>query len=333
MMKNRQVRLLAGILIGIDLFSIIYCLLFYPRVIKLVLFLACSTTFITFIFTYERYLQIQKLSTYLQTIYQNQEILDIRDNEEGELSILKNDIYKMTYTLKHQAQLLKKDKLYLAQALSNISHQLKTPITSMFLMNDLLKQENLDQKQKEIFLRTNSNQLHRIEWLVSSLLKLSKIDAEAVTFKKDTIVIETLLNEALQPLEILCELKNINILKEGDLNAVIIGDFSWLTEAFSNVLKNCVEHTLENKKIYIKVVSNPLHTSIVIQDEGTGIDQEDIPHLFERFYKGKNAKEDSVGIGLAMAKTIIQQNQGEITVTSVKDKGSCFTIRFFHTVV
>lgn len=284
-------------------------------------------------YTKQRYQDIKKLNSYLQQIYHHEEVMDIRDNEEGELSILKNDLYKMTFTLKEQAELLKKDKLYLADALSNISHQLKTPLTSMFVMNDLLKQEGLSVEKKELFLKTSTSQLERIEWLVSSLLKLSKIDADAIAFKEEEIIIETLLHSAIEPIAIPAELKRQKMVMKGDLDACVIGDFQWIREAILNVLKNCVEHTKEGGTITIEVIQNPIYVSIRIQDEGNGIAQEDLPHIFERFYKGKNRSSESVGIGLAMAKTILQQNQGEIQVLTTSEKGTLFQIRFFHTKV
>ncbi|WP_097014304.1 sensor histidine kinase [Anaerocolumna aminovalerica] len=299
--------------------------------ISIPFFIILLVTFV--MFTEKRYKKIKELSNYLAAVYSGQSAMDIRDNTEGELSILKSDIYKMTLMLSEQSELLKRDKQYLSDTLYNISHQLKTPLTSMFVMTDLLSDPNLPRDQHEVFLGNILNQLKRIEWLVSSLLKLSKIDAQAVTFKKETVAIEELLKKALAPLLITMELKSQQLMIEGNKSTTVSIDKNWTIEALLNILKNCIEHTPPNGSIKIQCEESPLYTKIAIQDNGVGITKEDIPHIFERFYKGKNAGADSIGIGLAMSKSILQSQSADVSVESEVGTGTQFTIKFYKQII
>lgn len=294
---------------------------------------------ITYYYEHKRYQRINELSMYLHQICAGNHSLDIRDNEEGELSILKNEIYKVTCRLSEQSELLRKDKHYLADSLSNISHQLKTPLTSMLMMMDLLKRQDLEEEKRLEFIRSVSRQLERIEWLVTSLLKLSKIDAGTVLFKKEKVDVSLLINEAIESLSIKAEIKEQNIIINNDEvwqeaeDVSFIGDKNWSLEAIINILKNCIEHTPVGGKINIDFSKNALYTEIIIKDNGEGVDQEDLPHIFERFYRGKNASSDSVGIGLAMARSIVLEQNGDITVKSEKGIGTKFRIRFYKGII
>lgn len=296
----------------------------------LIALVMCSLLICLFLlFTYKRYRDLKQLSEYLASVYYGQPSLDIRDNTEGELSILKNDLYKVTLTLSEQSALLLKDKLYLAETLSNISHQLKTPLTSMFMMTDLLSNPELAQDKRELFLSKIMNQLKRIEWLVSALLKLSKIDAQAVTFKQESVLVQDLLRQAIEPLQIPLEVKRQHLLLSGADTTQILADKSWTAEALLNIIKNCIEHTPVDGEIRIACTDTPLYTQIIISDNGEGIAPEDVPHIFERFYKGKNAGPDSVGIGLAMTKTILQSQNADVYLDSQLGQGTTFTVKFF----
>lgn len=278
-------------------------------------------------YTNQRYDEIKLLNTYLMNVYSGGEVMDIRDNEEGELSILKNDIYKVTRTLKEQSMQLEKDKVFLADTLSNISHQLKTPLTSMMIMNDVMLDENLPADKKKQFMQLTHHQLERMQWLVSSLLTLSKIDANAIVFKEDKIDAKELIDRTMQSLLVPMEIKQQQFIMECDENCYIKGDMKWLSEALLNIIKNCVEHTQETGKIKVKCIATPLFVNLIIQDNGEGIDKEDLPHIFERFYKGKHTSKDSVGIGLAMAKAFITNNHGKIEVISNEKQGTTFMIQ------
>ena len=281
------------------------------------------------IYTLWRYREISRLSDYLKRIDNGDYSLDIRDNREGELSILKNEIYKVTSRLAEQAEALNADKKYLADSLSDISHQLKTPLTSMFMLADLLRQDNLPQEKREEFTGTICSQLDRIEWLVSSLLKMSKLDAGTVELKKDRVFVMEVMEKASEHLMIPMDIKNQHFVLDGDGDASYRGDFSWSSEAFANILKNCMEHTPAGGTITVSFEENNLYTMIQIRDNGGGIDKEDLPHIFERFYKGKNASRDSVGIGLAMAKNILMRQGGIIDVESEPGQGTAFIIKMY----
>lgn len=287
----------------------------------------------TLIFTKWRYREIEKLSGYLQQISSGDYHLDVRDNYEGELSILKSHIYKVTKMLSEHGEVLHEDKAKLTNAISDISHQLKTPLTSMMVMADLLRDKHLNDEKRAEFTRNLHVQLKRMEWLVSSLLKLSKIDARTIVFKKEKILINTLVQAAVDPLLVPMDIKMQSLHVKGNEHAAFIGDFNWTVEALINIIKNCVEHTDEGGEISIIFSENPLFTEITISDNGKGIDKEDLPYIFKRFYKGKNASDDSVGIGLAMAHSIITSQQGDIEVTSQSGVGTTFHIKFYKQVI
>lgn len=280
-------------------------------------------------FTWSRYREIEKLSDYLRRIYHGNYTLDIRDNMEGELSILKNEIYKVTLILSKQAEALQEEKEQLAQALSDISHQLKTPLTSMMVMSELLSNDELKPEKRMEFTKNLEIQLHRMEWLLSSLLKLSKLDAGTIAFKKEFITVSEVVKQALKPIQIPMELKEQKLKVSGDGKISFLGDFNWTVEALVNILKNCMEHTQDGGTISVDYTENPIFIQIVISDNGSGIEKEDLPFIFKRFYKGKNASEDSIGIGLALAKSIIVNQNGDITVTSQKKRGTQFVIKFY----
>lgn len=283
----------------------------------------------SFFFTRWRYREIGKLSGYLRKISSGDYSLDVRDNQEGELSILKNDIYKVTLMLSEHRSSLEKDKLTLTNALSDISHQLKTPLTSMMVMADLLSDSTLEESKRAEFTQHIRVQLERIEWLVSSLLKLSKIDAGTIAFKKDNVAVRDLIQSAVQPVLIPMDIKEQALNVSGDESVTFTGDLRWTAEALINILKNAVEHTGDGGVISISYLENPLYTEITIGDNGDGIPKEDLPYIFRRFYKGKNASEESVGIGLAMAYSIITSQQGDLEVRSDKGNGTVFSIKFY----
>ncbi|MDG5473202.1 HAMP domain-containing sensor histidine kinase [Jeotgalibacillus sp. ET6] len=331
MLRNREIRLYLMFMILIGAAASTGAALFLPMPAVLLVFLT-SVLLITcsVIFTRWRYREIGKLSDYLRRISNGDYTLDVRDNYEGELSILKSDIYKVTFMLSEQSSYLEQDKSKLTNAISDISHQLKTPLTSMTVMADLLSDSQLSESKRAEFTKNILNQLERIEWLVSSLLKLSKIDAGTAMFKKEHVSLRELIDRSVQPVMIPMDIKEQTLLVEGDNSVSFSGDFQWSAEALINILKNCVEHTPVKGHISITFSENPLFTEIIIKDNGRGIPKEDLPYIFRRFYKGKNAGEDSVGIGLAMAYSIITSQQGDIEVKSKQGSGTEFHIKFYH---
>lgn len=275
-----------------------------------------------------RYRRIAELSEYLKNVNNGHYDLEVPDHDEGELSILKSEIYKATVMLCVQAEALQKEKSELADAMSDISHQLKTPLTSMLVMTDLLCDPNLPTDKRIEFTGRIRAQLERIEWLVTSLLKLSRLDAGTIVFNKVPVRINALLDRALAPLLIPIELRRQTLVIDHP-EIMLSCDLNWTAEALLNILKNCVEHTPADGHLAISCSQNPLYTQIVVSDNGSGIDPDDLPHIFERFYRGKNAGSDSVGIGLAMARSMITSQGGSISVESTVGKGTTFTIHFF----
>lgn len=252
-------------------------------------------------------------------------------NQEGQIGLLKTELIKMTTVLKENVYLLKGEKVFLNNTISDISHQLRTPMTSLMILNDLMY-DDLPIEVKVDFLDKIKSQLNRMDWLIKSMLKLSKVEAKVIDFKNDKVNIEELIHRAVQPIKVPIEIKNQNLVIEGDKNASYIGDIDWSVEALVNIIKNCVEHTNDKGTISISFEENPLYSEIIVKDSGEGIDKKDILNIFKRFYRGKSSsKEDSVGIGLAMAKSIIESQNGDIFVRSEKSKGTEFHITFHKT--
>lgn len=296
----------------------------------LYIFICFVCLFVMFtLFTQRRYESIRKLSSYLQNVYNGVEAIDIRDHKEGELSILKSDLYKITSILKQQSHTLQKDKTFLAEALSNISHQLKTPLTGMLVMSELLQDEDLPKEKRMEFVAQIQTQLRRIEWLVTSLLKISKIDAQAIQFHRSPVSLKQMLEKAIAPISIPMELKEQSCTLDCMEHLLVFVDENWCIEAFVNILKNCMEHTPRGGHLSIRCDDNPLQTNVVIKDDGCGIDHEELPHIFERFYKGKNATSESAGIGLSLSKMILLEQNASIEVESEPGKGTGFLIRFY----
>lgn len=310
-----------------DLKQAHYNLLVSQIIFVTLLFIVLNIAYIWYQWNQDR--KLKELDRYLLTVLAGNYNLDIRDYEDGILSSLKNDVYKMSVLLKEDKERALEQQKYLESVLSDISHQLRTPLTSMYVMNDLLSDGKVRGKQKKEILNKNRAQLERIEWLITTLLKMSRIDAGTVTFKEEKVVTKELIKKALEPINIPIELKKQTVLIVGDKKSTVILDQKWTVEAFVNLLKNAHEHTPVGGMIIIKITDNPLFTEFLIQDNGTGIAKEDLPHIFERFYKGKNSSSESIGIGLNMSKTIIQKENGTIMVDSIEGKGTTFTIRFY----
>ncbi|WP_243269610.1 HAMP domain-containing sensor histidine kinase [Clostridium sp. 1001270J_160509_D11] len=282
---------------------------------------------ISFYFFIKIYRDIKDMTDYVYHSSEGREYEMKNKNQEGQIGLLKTELMKMTTVLKEKVALLHSEKIFLNDTISDISHQLKTPMTSLMLLTDLMYND-LDKEKKIEFLDRTNAQLSRMDWLIKSMLKLSKLEAKVIDFKTDKVNINELIRRSISPLSVPMELKNISLNINGNKEASYIGDIEWSSEALGNIIKNCIEHTKEGGTLDITYEENPIYSEIIIKDNGEGIDKDDIQNIFKRFYKGKNSKSDSVGIGLAMAKSIIESQNGDIYVKSKKNRGSEFHITF-----
>lgn len=272
--------------------------------------------------------KIQEIIRYIEEINRKNYNLKIEENSEDELSHLSNELYKITVMLKEQAEASNKDRKALQTSIEDISHQIKTPLTSMSIMLDNIRENpNMDEKTRQTFIYEISRQVEWIKWLVISLLKLAKLDSNTAVFVKKEVDVKQLIDDVIKNLTIPLDIKEQHIIAQGK-DSKFAGDYNWQLEALTNIVKNCIEHTPEKKNIYISYEENNFYTKIVIRDEGTGIDKQDVKHIFERFYKGKNASENSIGIGLALAKSIIEKDNGYIICDSKVGEGTSFEIKY-----
>ena len=297
--------------------------------IAIIILFAVCIIFICLDYISDQNKQIEEIDLYLKKLNNGNYKLKIEENSEDELSKLKNELYKTTILLREAAENSKKESKNLSKALEDISHQLKTPITSIRIMIDnIYENPDMDEKTREDFLKTISKQIEWISSLVISLLKLAKFDSGTIIMNDDYIDAEKLINEAIENLLILLDIKNIEIEKDIQKNSNFKADYKWQLEAITNIIKNSIEHSRENSKIDIKVENSSVMLKIIIKDYGEGIPKKDINHIFQRFYKTKNASADSIGIGLALSKTIIEKDNGYISVSSKEKEGTTFTIKY-----
>ncbi len=282
-------------------------------------------------FTSKRYEEISKISEEIDSLLHGKRDYDFNNYTEGELSILNNVIQKMVLALRINEENLVKDKVYLANSLADISHQLRTPLTSLNMIASFLAKEDLAEEKRVELSREMFALLSKIDWLVTTLLKISQIDANTVEFKQDRIYIDDVIKESLKPFTIPLEIKDITVIKNISSTCYFVGDMLWTCEAIGNIIKNCIEHTPIGGNINIDCVDNNIYTQITINDNGCGFKEEDIPHLFERFYRGQYNISHSYGIGLSLAQMIINRQEGTIKASN-KD-GALFLIRFYKSVV
>lgn len=327
MFRNKEIRQAAILYLTITCIFTIVGSMFCPAagILELVSALLLGTVFN--IFTKKRYQSIAQLSEQIDMVLHGAERLYISETDEGELSILQSEIVKMTLRIREQNEALKNEKKHLADSLADISHQLRTPLTSVNIILSLLE-KNTDKKEQKTLLREVGELFGQMDFLLASLLKLSRLDAGIVVFKKEQIDISNLVSVSLRPFLISMELHNIQIQTDIPEGIEISGDFKWLSEAFQNMIKNSMESVGDNGKIKIACEDNPLFTQITFHDDGAGFEKEDIPHLFERFYRGKDADATGYGIGLALCRTIIMRQGGTVTAKNHPQGGAIFYVRF-----
>lgn len=290
-----------------------------------------STIFLIFLFlrfNAKKDREINKITKCLEEINKRNYKIDIEEMSEDELSILKNELYKVTIKLKEDAENSKQAKKDLKDTLADISHQLKTPITSiLIILDNIIDNPDMDKNTREDFIRDIKRELLNMNFLALNLLKLSKLDSNTVHFIKKEVSLDEVVTSSIKNVSPLCDLKNITIIKNLEPGIKINCDLNWQVEAITNILKNCVEHSKENSKIDITTATNKVYHSIKIRDYGEGISKKDLPHIFERFYKGASSSSNSIGIGLSLAQKIIESNDGLINVETGPD-GTTFTIKY-----
>lgn len=293
----------------------------------LAIFSATTFGILFWIFTKARYKRLAEMSEQIDRVLHNEAYLCIDEVEEGELSILQSEITKMTLRIREQNEALKREKEHLADSLTDIAHQLRTPLTSINLILSLLE-NTADENESKILIREMEELLTQMDWLLTALLKVSRLDAGIVVFKDVPIDVSHLIHTAIRPFLIQMELHDIIFQIDIPKELMIKGDFEWLTQAIQNLLKNCIESIGDNGKIKICCTDNPLFTEMTIHDSGKGFKEEDLPCLFNRFYSGKNVRKAGYGIGLALCKMIITRQGGTITAKNHPQGGAVFFIRF-----
>lgn len=296
----------------------------------LVWILICTGILLIFIcYQKQRNRKIQELVDYIRKIEHGIYRIEVEENEEGELSRLQNELYKITVMLRESSELAGQQKKALADSVSDISHQLKTPLTScLVLLDNLSESENMTEETRRRFLSEITGQLTSVSWLVQVLLKLSRLDAGVVELKEEELSVSALIRGAVEKVGLLAEWKQIDIQVMGEEEPFIKGDRHWLEEALVNLIKNAIEHSPEDSEIRIQVEDNQVYTCIHVRDFGNGISYEDQKHIFERFYRSADAGEDSVGIGLALAQEIMKRQNGYLTVESEPGQGTTFYMKF-----
>ena len=303
------------------------------NVIKIIIF---CLTFITIIYIFVKShlksdKEIEKIIKCIEKINRKNYELDLDELSEDKLSILKQEIYKTTVMLKENADNSLKDKINLKNSLQDISHQLKTPLTSISIMLDnVIDNPDMDIDTRQDFVKQIKREINNITFLVQSILKLSKFEANTITFNREEVSVKKIINETVKNVSNLSDLKNIKIEINDKCKNKIKCDYKWQVEALTNILKNAVEYSYEGNKVIIDCEDNNVYTQIKIKDFGKGMDDEDILNIFKRFYKGKEANKDSVGIGLSLSKTIIEHDKGVVIVESQKGQGTTFIIKYFY---
>ncbi|MBK1811463.1 HAMP domain-containing histidine kinase [Clostridium sp. YIM B02505] len=300
-----------------------YTIIFIFLFITLIFF---TLNYIQYSFFYKR---IRRLTLGAKKVIEGEYEININENKEGDFSKLAVSFNSMKDIIRNNITELEKEKQFLVDLLSDISHQLKTPLSSMMVYNDILLSKELEKEQRENFLINNANQLDRMNWLIQSMLKLAKLDAKAIEFDKESQSLNETVSEAINALDTKADKAEVKINFQEDRDIVFYHDRLWLEEAIINIVKNGIEHTPKGGTIDITLEENPVYRRVIIKDTGEGISEEDLPSIFKRFYKARNSKKsNSVGIGLALAKSIVESHNGIIEAKSKLGVGTKFILTF-----
>lgn len=268
--------------------------------------------------------RIAELTKYLKAVERKEAA--VLDRREDLFSRLEDEIYKTVAELACTKEKAVRDHEILAARIADIAHQLKTPLTSMSLMAELLEPNKQEEQE---YLDRLRYQVDRLKSLVEGLLALAKLDSHTIEFRREEIGMEELLIEAADPLREQMERRKITLEFEKTEEIGIKVDIRWTSEAFLNILKNCVEHTPEGGRIKVSWSQNPLYTELIVEDGGEGFSKKDLPHLFERFYRGEQAAKDSAGIGLALSKLILEAQNGQISAENSANGHAQFRMKMY----
>ncbi|MDO4862659.1 MAG: HAMP domain-containing sensor histidine kinase [Ruminococcus sp.] len=282
---------------------------------------------------FQRRRKLFALCNDIDRILKGSDSVTFADYNEGALSILTAEIHKMTIMLREQNSALSSDKLFMKESMEDIAHQLRTPLTSMMLLMEMLRDPDLAPQQRAGYVQELYSLLSRMNWLIDTMLGLSRIDAGAVKFREQEIRCRELISSALEPISISLELKNISVDVSVSGEPAFIGDMQYFTEALLNILKNCMEHTPEGGTITISAAETPIYTGITVTDSGSGFSGDDLDHIFERFYRSGEPSKSGYGIGLAFARRIVTSQSGSLQAYNAPNGGACFDMRIYNTAV
>lgn len=332
-LRNKEVRWQLFIMLAITLIASIIGFIVHGVAGVVVLASCALLCVVSFGATTFRYRQIAGLSEALDEVLHGAVEINL-DHKEGELSILQTEIQKMVTRLQEQSDALQKDKRYLSDSIADIAHQLRTPLTAITMIAGFLAEPSLSDERRMELARELKELLARVDWLITSLLKISKIEAGTAVFLKKPTLIRELIDEAVHPLLVPLELRNISVEIDCLAHEIVEIDRPWTSEALGNVIKNSMEHTPEGGSITIAAMRDAVCTTIEISDSGSGIAKEDLPHIFERFYQGKDAGTANFGVGLALARMIITEQNGTIKAeNNPSGVGARFIVKLYHQLV
>ncbi len=326
-----QMRLITHVILTIAATAV--CAFFSIPCAVIVLVLSVSLFFLYGTTLNSRKKQVLKLCDDIDRILRNEDWILFDEYKENELSMLSAEVHKMTIRLREQNNAMKNEKQFAKEALEDISHQLRTPLTSVMMILGLMRSPELSDKSRMEYLRELYELLDRMKWLIETMLSLSRIEADAVHFAKETISCRELIERSLEPVSVTAELKNVELKNEITGDPVFIGDMHYTSEALLNLLKNAIEHTPEGGTVTITANGSNISTNIIITDTGEGIPENELPHIFERFYRSSGYTKNGFGIGLAFAKKVIKSQEGNLKASNRKDGGAKFEISFFKTTI
>lgn len=294
-----------------------------------VIALAACIIGVVFYYLARRQMRLQGICNYMEELVRGNYYLDIQDNGDDELSGLKNEVYKLTVSFREQAQRAVENRKALADSVADISHQLKTPLTSVtVLVDNLSESEEMSENTRRRFLTEITRQLAGVNWLVTTMLKLSRLEAGVVELEHNPLSVAALTEEVCEKLELNAEWNQVELCADIPGEIEITGDFQWLSEAILNIVKNAIEHSPAGKTVELRAEANDIYTLLTVHNWGTVIPKDEQRQLFERFYRGETSRPDSVGIGLALAREIIIRLGGYVTVESEEGRGTTFFIKF-----